>query len=290
MAITKYHRLVLSSALLIGCAAPVRQASVARPAITVSAPVSTPLGCQPTFCAAHFANLTDAIEPLIKSGRKVLAFGEIHKMKAGALLSTQHYFATEVIPLLAANGYKHLVLEFLPSGYELEQEIADYPKTRQFGPGLSLWFKDQPDLSGIVAVMTAAAETGITLYGSHAKNPGENYELTKNGTLAQVITDRTITQIRLLLAQGKKVAAYNGAQHNNLTPVEFEEDKSFGQTLKIELGPNNYLEIDLYLPQLMVTQEASYIDVPNGAAYSPLDGVNDLLFTTGRHVLILPSQ
>lgn len=289
MAITNYYRpLVLTSALLFGCT-PVRQAPIARPAATVTTPVSTPLGCQPTFCAEHFSSLTEAIEPLLKMNSRVVAFGEIHKMKAGALLSTQSYFATEVMPLLAANGYKHLVWESLPSSFEAEFEINNYPRTRQFGPLLAKWFKDQPDLSGVIAIMNAAAENEVSLYGSHAKDPVENYFLQQNETLAATINSRTLTQIRLLLAQEKKVASYTGAQHNNFIPVEGEEERSFGQTLKAELG-KNYLEIDLYLPQLMASQPEQYIEVPNGAAFSPLDGVNALRFTNGRHVLILPSQ
>lgn len=212
-------------------------------------------------------------------GRKpaVIAFGEIHAQDGYSKVTTD-YFAENIIPVLAAAGYKDLVWEFLPynggtqddmNSYKImleEIERLDINKDRVFDEK----FKDKfPKLycalyscespQPLLKIILSAKRRGINIHGGgltfsqtaklekalksgNSKTIKNTWEDTTN-----IIGKNSYKAIETLLRRGKRVLSYGGAAHNDIKPASL----TFGYDLAKEYGLKNYLEVDLIVPELL---------------------------------------
>ncbi|GAI52189.1 unnamed protein product, partial [marine sediment metagenome] len=100
------------------------------------------------------------------------------------------------------------------------------------------------------------------------------------------INQKALKIIRSLVQQGKRAAAFNGAQHNDIIPNRGEEDRSFGKILRNELGIN-YIEVDIYLPDLITSGNEKWLRLKDWQELVPKQGVNLVTFNNKRYILIL---
>ncbi|MFC1568372.1 hypothetical protein ACFL37_01580 [Candidatus Margulisiibacteriota bacterium] len=288
--------LPLSLFMLASCAPAkaIRQHQTAPPAVTLAKTATSPVIAPPAQVepvaaqtVTNFESMGAAIKHIFASEQniQVIAFGEIHKSKASNLTPTLDHFAHEVPPVLADNNILDVVWEHIFSGKATQEEIAAFNKIQKLGPVLSQWLAYHPDYCGVIEMLRQADALGISLHGCRASDQEEYLgHLANPGTLIQ---KQALAAILGLLGQGKQVAVYTGAIHNDIEPLAGEGLKSFGQALRSKLG-SGYVEVDIYLPELIPNVDAAYLKLDNWEALAPEKGVNLVNLHNGRYVLILP--
>jgi len=256
----------------------------ATAAASASAPITAPPVTEIKYNVTNFASLSAAFENLLTDSVKVVAIGEIHKSHSSNLPSTMSYFK-DALPIFSQRGFKDLVFEPLPSNAKAESEAKLSGKTRGYGPFLNDWFAYHDDYCGIFLSIVAASSSGIAVHGVHFRDTKEQEAQFSN--LAVLITSRARMETHELLAKDKKVIIYTGAVHNDIDPLTFREQLSFGKDLRKELD-SGYIEVDIFLPELADNVPSDVINMTNYKNYIPTDGVNVVNPQTGRYVILLP--
>jgi hypothetical protein len=278
---TRRNFLLSTGALTLGCA------SARKPAgqtVAVIKTLATPLH-QPTITA--YPNLNQAVAAIVKQQPTLIAFGEIHKLAPNPIVSTSRRFA-DTLPLLADAGYRDLIIEFLPFGENGKKEVVEYLQTRTLGPLLSDYIIGHPDEEGIMAILLQARKLKIkgqefNLHGIHAQNRQEYEQANQsnNPSISQLINERMLSTINSLA--GRRIITYTGAHHNNLVPLPDKENFSNGKALRRILG-DNYVEVDLYLPELIATVQTIYLSLEH--LDLPSSGLNSIRYPNGRYVIL----
>jgi hypothetical protein len=235
----------------------------------------------PNYTVVHFDSLSAALDSSLTEAVRVVAFGEIHKTENSSLVSTLQHFAPEAFPLLAQRHFNDFVFEGLPSSRQAAIEAS----RGRFGHFLQTWFAYHADYCGILSVLRQASQTGVRLHGVNFQNLAEQYAHFPQA--AELINQRTLTTTQELLARGRRVALYNGLDHNNLTCLYGNTQTCFGQTLRRQLG-SGYIEVDLLIPELAQLVSAGNIAFPEWISNIPSQGVNRITFENGRTIIIFP--
>ena len=235
----------------------------------------------PDYSVSHFDSLSAAVNSILTDNIKVIAFGEIHKNNNSTLVSTLQHFAPEVIPLLSSDHITDLILEALPYNSRAEHEA----NRGRFGAFLRDWFAYHPDYCGVLGTVTQAGAAHISLHGVHFQDLAEQYS--RLNDLSKIINERTLSAALNLLDQGRRIALYNGLDHNNINCLNGNEQVCFGRTLHDKLGAD-YLEVDLLLPELAQNVDARNIAFPEWAENIPDQGVNLVKQESGRIIIIFP--
>ncbi|MFH1389734.1 MAG: hypothetical protein ABIH56_03300, partial [Candidatus Margulisiibacteriota bacterium] len=262
----------LTAALTTACG--VRRATQGPSSLPVKSGPLTPAAF--TRVVQSFPDLASALSLALEGRPPIAAFGEIHKLDNTTLQSTLELFARAVPPLLVRNGYHDLILEHLPAGQNITQEITQYNKTGKIGPNLNEALNLNPDSCGLLAIIEQARIFNITLHGIHAETTEEYWHLQANGEMGRVINERFIAKIKGFLARGEKIATYSGMQHNSLIPLPGRENLNFGRLFvdrglkEIDIIHANLLseaapeELDCAVCNNLLPTETALIQEPNG--------------------------
>jgi hypothetical protein len=288
--------LPLSLLLLASCgpAKAIRQHQTPPPAIALAKRAASPVVAPPAKVelipaqtVLKFETPKAAIKHIFTSNQniQVIAFGEIHKSKASNLTPTLDHFAKEILPVLADNQIHDVVWEHIFSGQGTQAELAAFNKTQKLGPILSQWLAFHPDYCGVIEMLRQASTLDITLHGCRASDQQEYLaHLSAPGSLIQ---KQALAAIKTLLSQDKRVAVYTGAIHNDIEPLTGEGHKSYGLPLRQALG-KVYVEVDIYLPELIPNVDAGYLKMDNWEKLVPEKGANLVNLHNGRYILVLP--
>lgn len=216
---------------------------------------------------------------------EIIAFGETHcytRGKQKKFTTTPEYFAKEIMPVLAQNGYKNIVLEFMPvegSTDEekitygmVQREIADLNLDKELDfhsvefvsnyPVLCCILDKTMDPKGELKILYAAKRLGIKIYSGgltdyqyyqaasmfDINDPDYKYRVVF--VAAKKVNDNSYGAIKKVLANREKVLYYGGAHHNNIDGEGLE--LSFGDDLTAEYGKKAYLDIDLLVPGVIL--------------------------------------
>ncbi len=263
---------------------------ITRPALTASTQVAPASTIRPVdrIFVTNYQDMGTAVEAIFSFSPdlKAISFGEIHKDTASNLVSSMHYFAISVLPVLAKHGIKDIAWEFLPYSEKAASEVAEFNRSSKLGPFLSKQWAFNEDYCELLKMLEQARSLGVSLYGINPSGSAEQSLNTSNQ--AELISKKTIEIAHRLLDAGKKVATYTGAQHNNLTPLNEEEtDWSFGSDLRTYTH-GKYVEVDIYVPELINEYDEDRIALSDWKKYVPKTGVNLAAFPGGRYVLMLP--
>lgn len=171
-----------------------------------------------------FASVREAVQYLIQQHNpQVIGFGEYHNQYLPDHRSTAEYFASEIIPVLHEEGFADLINEFLPHDRAVYSELAQYKRTGQISPKTPnlLSFRNSFDGRGAIQIINAAQNSGITLHGGNL--PGWGKTLPRNIRRRRI--DLLIrNQVKRLRSQGRRVAAFSGADHNNRLEIDLALD------------------------------------------------------------------
>ncbi|OGC29300.1 hypothetical protein A2346_01265 [candidate division WOR-1 bacterium RIFOXYB12_FULL_52_16] len=277
------------------CAAPYKKTVAPRAnldttivTVSYSAPPTVP-----QITPGHYESLVAALEAVMATRTPIIALGEIHKFDNTSLPSTAELVAGELFPIMKKHGRRTLATELLPFGLQNNQAVAEFNRTRTVQPGslLDHWLNEVmlPDYCGTLGMLNAAADNGITLYGTNISTPEEYLALRMAGRedeLSMTVNRNTLTVISALRDQDSTslITTYNGARHNNVIPLTGEEAHSFGQLFPAD----RYLEIDILLAELLPTVPGKYLTEEIRGSI-PATGIT-LLRQENRVTIILPKS
>ena len=200
---------------------------------------------------AHaYPSAAAAVQALLASNPRMVAFGEYHQQKKTAQIpSALRHFIREILPALRAAGATDLVVEsWITTGScgEVERKtVAQVDKATQ---------RPASTENEVVALLRRAKQSGIephilqvackdyqAVFGSGRVDYDRLLRLTR---------DQLETQIRAALQRpgSRLVVSYGGALHNDLRPPPDLSPYAFGDAIARAVD-GRYLEIDLYVPE-----------------------------------------
>ena len=204
-----------------------------------------------------YATPAEAVQALLASRPRVVAFGEYHQQKKTAKIpSALKRFTSEILPVLVEDGATDLVAEtWITTGScgEVEQKaVAQVHETTR---------------------RPARTEDELVTMLRRGKNGGlqphilqiacKDYQAMMNGgdidfdRLLRVTRDQLEAQIRAALERpgSKLVVSYGGALHNDREPTTELAPYSFGPAVA-QAVDDHYLEIDLYVPEYIAKDKS----------------------------------
>jgi hypothetical protein len=237
---------------------------------------------------ANYPNLEAAIKEILDLKPQVIAFGEIHPDPGFTYKSTKARFTESILPLLAANGLRDLVIEQILTDPKIEAELKHFYDTgceidEKNTPTLlnNIKYSDKQDLIKMIKKCRALGirvhAGGMTI--AQADETIKHADFSNKITLrdkARKFTGKAMkTAINKLLRTNPKMrfAIYGGLIHNNIADNNpfLTDGTNFGRALSKRLG-KGYFEIDL-LP----SQEKETIDtfgkIKNWEKLIPVNGV-----------------
>ncbi len=218
----------------------------------------------------EFSSLAEAIKEIIKLyDPTVIGFGEFHNNKKNGVKTTGEYFS-EVIPLLAAEGFNNSVLEFARTDQDFKDELA-YLRTvakndtsataeaKKKAISDAISSKNTPiisrtigrafDKEGVRAVMISVVlQDDMGVSGPFDNETWDRYFWgdIPDTAMWKMTNDGELKSIRGSLANNAKVFSYTGGDHNDIFPKHPEY--SFGDDMSKEIK-GKYLEVDLVVPE-----------------------------------------
>ena len=230
----------------------------------------------------------------------MVAFGEIHPEVGFTHRSTKSYFTEEVLPALASEGIKDLVLEQILTDPAIEAEIEKF-----YSSGCEINAEDTPQLwqytnysdrQDLYRMLHKCRELGIRVRAggmtiAQAEETVRAFDYTANQglKLKALIYNGQATRagIDSLLQQDpeRRLAVFGGLIHNNLNDGS-DDGTNFGEYLAERFG-QGYIEVDLLSPQNESAMD-NFGQVSNWRELIPLNGVN--LLDRGQTLIILFPQ
>jgi len=255
----------------------------------------------PYETTTHYDSISAAIQPILASHPQVVAFGEIHPEMGFAYRSTKAYFTEEVLPALAADGIKDLVLEQILSDPAIEAELEKF-----YSSGCEinaentpqLWqYTNYSDRQDLYRMLQKCRELGIKVHpggmtAAQAEETVRAFDYTANQALKlkALIYNGQATRSRIdsLLQQDpeRRMAVFGGLIHNNLIDGS-NDGTNFGKYLAERFG-QSYFEVDLLSPQNESAMD-NFGQVSNWRELIPQNGVN-LLDRGQTRIIVLPAQ
>lgn len=227
----------------------------------------------------HYINSGEAIDDFIKNlcrtsgdSPQFMAFGEELSTDTGTSKTTAEYFAEEIIPVLAKNGYTDLVLEDIFSKgtdpkdtafyEELQKEIArldnDDANFETKYPYLYFMLSKLWDPNGVLKIIRAAKKHKITLHGagltrSQAMLTAFNLFRADNLSDSKIVSYNVLktncghfsSEISALLNQNRKTASYS---RSFLFSADYEFN--FLHNLKGKFDEKKLFSVRLHVPEI----------------------------------------
>jgi hypothetical protein len=200
--------------------------------------------------ASTYPSAAVAVQALLASNPRVVAFGEYHQQKKTARIpSALRHFTREILPALRTAGATDLVAEsWITTGScgEVERKaVAQVDKTTQRPASTEnevVTLLRQAKALGIEPrILQVACKDYQAIFASGRLDFDRLLRLTR---------DQLETQIRAALQRSgsRLVVSYGGALHNDLQPTADLAPYAFGQAVARAVD-GKYLEIDLYVPE-----------------------------------------
>lgn len=266
-------------------------------------PVEEPPPSPPAETATHYPSLAEAVQPILALHPQVIAFGEFHPSNGYDYRTAKVAFAEEILPLLAQEGIKNLIIEQILNDPMIISELDRFYKTGKLGADATplLWstFEHYTDRDDLIKILIAARKLGIRIHpGGMTLAQAQETIFRDNWCCNSEIQLRgwhyaeqaARSQIKNLLKEGVRFAIYNGVKHHNLVAehvTEAEGGTNYGEYLSQTLG-NKYSEVELYpvggletLPEHILKMWG----VPDWEELIPEKGVN-LIERSSGHILI----
>ncbi|MFH1347450.1 MAG: hypothetical protein ABIH22_02040 [Candidatus Margulisiibacteriota bacterium] len=233
----------------------------------------------------HYPSLREAIKETLSSKPRTIALGERHNYDLSTKLPTTiDHFAQQVMPELAAAGYRHVVFENLPFGEETDQEIERFNKGEKPGPFLFRHINESIDCRGIVQTLLMARKSGITLHGTHFTSREEYTQRIEDGTSGDIIKQRMVETIQRLreMDENMLIAVFGGAAHNNVSGDPSASIAPFFLP--------DFKEVDILLGRDYSPATEIEVEFNGWKTYIPESGVNLVNFPSGKSVIAMPDN
>lgn len=240
--------------ILLLSVAPSSPALAANPGLRPSIPA------QQQATIEHFATAAQALERVLITPARVVAFGEYHQTtETTKIRSSLARFTTELLPQVAKLASDLVVETWVADGRcgKQEDKVVNEVQTTTLRP---------PETeSEIVALIKRAQTSGIaphilTLsckdYAQVTTKKGET-DFAKMLALTRERLQHEVGRCLAAPASGKgtrAVAVYGGALHNDLYPAPGDRPFAFGRAL-FSKAKGQYLEVDLFVPEYILNEE-----------------------------------
>jgi len=213
---------------------------------------------QPTV--EHFPTALAAVEQVLRTPARVLAFGEYHQTTStAAIRSSLSRFADEILPALARSATDLVVETWVSTGAcgVKEAKVNREVQTTTQRPAETE--------NEIVTLLKRAQAAGIEPHILAMSCKDYRYvtdqrgrtdfvrmlRLTRQHLQAEVM--RCLAKPPTQAGQAHRVVAiYGGALHNDLHPSASDKPYAFGPTLSAK-AEGQYLEVDLFVPEYIAS-------------------------------------
>jgi hypothetical protein len=229
----------------------------AAPSKHVAHAVSIPDVEQPTL--EHFPTAVAALEKVLHIPARVIAIGEYHQTTSTtAIRSSLSRFADEMLPALARSATDLVVETWIATGAcgapeaKVEQDVET---TTERPPETE---------NEIVTLLKRAKAAGmaphiLTMSCKDYRYVTDRHGQTDFAKMLKLTRDRLQTEVLHWLhapsaqpeRDGRTVAIYGGALHNDLYPTAANRPYAFGRDLFAKSN-GQYLEVDLFVPEYIV--------------------------------------
>ncbi len=204
-----------------------------------------------------YATPAAAVQALLASRPRMVAFGEYHQQKKTAKIpSALKRFTSDILPVLVTHGASDLVAEtWITTGSCGEEEkkavLQVNESTRrpaQTEDELVTMLRRSKDGGLQPRILQITCQDYRAMMG----NGGMDYD-----RLLRVTRDQLETQIRAALGRPEShmVVSYGGALHNDREPSAELSPYAFGPAIALAVG-DRYLEIDLYVPEYIAKDKS----------------------------------
>jgi hypothetical protein len=207
----------------------------------------------------HFASAAQALERVLATPARVVAFGEYHQTtETKNTPSSLLRFTNELLPAVAKLATDLVVETWVADGHcgKQENKVVEEVQTTTERP--------RETESEIVTLLKRAKAAGmsphiLTLsckdYRSVTGKDGETdfarmLTLTRDRLQGEVIRALRASRAKARVRE-PKVAVYGGALHNDLYPAPGDRPFAFGRALFAKLK-GQYLEVDLFVPEYIL--------------------------------------
>ena len=207
----------------------------------------------------HFATAAEALERVLSTPAKVVAFGEYHQTTATTTIpSSLARFTIELLPSVAKRATDLVVETWVADGHCGKEEtkvVAEVETTTERPPETE---------NEIVTLLKRAKATGIaphilTMSCKDYRRVTDRHGKTDFAKMLTLTRDRLQSEVGSWLqvaqsassARAPMVAVYGGALHNDLYPTPADRPYAFGRALFAKVG-GQFLEVDLFVPEYIL--------------------------------------
>lgn len=225
-------------------------------------PHTSPVSNAVPFMPPTHANPGEALGQLTDGKDiRVYGFGEVHvtpQTDGFPAASSLEHFAQEIVPyLVREGGVSVIALENLFSDtadevdFYLEYGVID----PRWTPRLNFIINYAPDSRGVLSILDTVRE--LRREGYYVELAGTNVDFHSYGNflrgsvnpdqMMERINENCQSVVAEAMSENRRIALYNGARHNDVSPPRGVEDLSFVR--RLNLNPQMFLEIDLIVPE-----------------------------------------
>ncbi len=226
-----------------------------------------PVPAQERPAVEHFATAAQALEKVLATPARVLAFGEYHQTtETRKIRSSLSRFTEELLPVIAKRATDLVVETWVADGAcgKRESKVVDDVQTTTERP---------PETENeIVTLLKRARAMGIAPHILTMSCKDYRRVTDKDGEtdFAKMLTltrERLQSEVGRWLSApmpaGSKgprvVAVYGGALHNDLYPAPEDRPFAFGRAL-FDKAKGQYLEVDVFVPEYIMTDERMAVE------------------------------
>ncbi len=220
--------------------------------------LTTRVAEQPTV--EHFPTALAAVEEVLRTPARVLAFGEYHQTTStAAIRSSLSRFTDEILPALAPSVSDLVVETWVSTGAcgVAEAKVDREVQTTTQRPATTE--------NEIVTLLKRAQAAGVEPHILSMSCKDYRYVTDRRGQtdfarMLRLTRQHLQAEVMRCLAKPptragqahRIVAIYGGALHNDLHPSASDRPYAFGPTLSAE-AKGQYLEVDLFVPEYIAS-------------------------------------
>jgi hypothetical protein len=230
------------------------------PAAKSASGPAVPAQERPTF--EHFATAAQALEKVLATPARVVAFGEHHQTtETREIQSSLLRFSDELLPLVAKLATDLVVETWVADGAcgKRETKVVEEVQTTTERP---------PETENeIVTLLTRAKAMGVAphILSMSCKDYRRVTDRAGETDFAKMLTltrERLQGEVGRWLSApmpatgkgGRMVAVYGGALHNDLYPAPGDKPFAFGRALFAK-AMGQYLEVDVFVPEYLLADK-----------------------------------
>jgi hypothetical protein len=232
-----------------------------------------------------FSDAKAAFAKVVERKSAVLAVGEYHEVEGGPRVkSAVKRFTNDLLPMLKGKAFSLVLETWITTGKcgEVEkQAVAEVKKTTKRPESTEDELTTLLDRSSSLGLKNHILLLTCDEYRSMLGDDGQ-----LDGEKSLLLVRRKIEEKALEVREngeagfpGRTLVLYGGALHNDLRPLPFFEEVTFGPTLQRETD-GGYTELDLLVPE--------YIDDDDDLKKEPWFAEALKLSAAGKTVLVSP--